>query len=82
MSKMSETLKRKRVALDMKQKQEIIEKYNGGTKPKELAILFNVSPSTISTIVASKNQEKILQQEESKSKRVRASNFTEVEQHS
>ena len=81
MTKMSETLKRKRVALDMKQKQEIIEKYNGGTKPKELAILFNVSPSTISTIVASKNQEKILQQEESKSKRIRASNFTAVEQH-
>ena len=54
----------------MKQKQEIIEKYNGGTKPKKLVILFNVSPSIISTIVASKNQEKILQQEENKSKRV------------
>ena len=38
MSKLSETLKRKRVALDIKQKQEIIEKYNGGTKPKGLAI--------------------------------------------
>ena len=44
---MSETLKRKRVAFEMKHKQEIIEKYNGGTKPKELSILFNVSPSTI-----------------------------------
>ena len=73
--------KRKRVALDIQQKKEIIEKYNGGTKPKELAAFYNVNPSTISTIVAAKQQERVLQQDEIKAKRMRTSNFVEIEEH-
>ncbi|RNA35025.1 hypothetical protein BpHYR1_000659 [Brachionus plicatilis] len=73
------TQKRKRLALDISQKLEIIEKYNGHTKPEELGAFYNVNPSTISTIVASKQQERLLQHEESKAKRIRTSNFEEVE---
>ena len=44
--------KRKMVALDISQKLEIIEKYNGGTEPNKLASFYNVNPSTISAILA------------------------------
>jgi len=48
------THKRKRTTFDVKQKLDIIDKYNGGMKPKEFASFYNVAASTISTIVTAK----------------------------
>jgi len=75
------TIKRKRTALSINQKQEIIEKYDRGLKPKELASFYNVNASTISTIVSNKQKEKISEQDGSNAKRIRSSNYKEVEEH-
>jgi len=74
-------IKRKRTALTINQNQEIIEKYDRGLKSKELASFYNVNASTISTIVSSKQKEKISEQDGSNAKRIRSSNYKEVEEH-
>ena len=51
--------KRKRTALDIKQKTDIIDMYNNGIKPKEIAVLYEVNASTISPIVIIKDRPKI-----------------------
>ena len=71
--------KRKRATFDIKTKLVIIDKYNNGMKPKELASLYDVNSSTMSTIDSSKQQTKVKDAEDSKAKRTRTSNYPEVE---
>ena len=79
------TNKRKRKNYELSLVQEIIDKYNSGMKPKQLAIMFDMPASTISCMVSKKKQEKVEKALNNlttpSSKRIRQSNYPEIEKN-
>lgn len=71
MSTRGATQQNKRRSIDLKLRQEIIDKYNSGIRPKELAIFYNMAPSTVGTIVSVKHQQKLQKHLRYESKRAK-----------
>ena len=85
MNNKNNPIKRKRKQWDVLEKIEIIKKYNDGKKTSELAIEYNTTTSTISTIIHPDNQKKLIKEYEENNvkpnqKRFKAPTYEKVDE--